>query len=99
MHETRIYDTCHNLGIIQIIPSESNFPWGIFAEGEINCAYQLRVEDYSFNDIRIWINENTTKMVYLYYSNWAPCKFAFTDPEDAATFALKFGDVIKRLVE
>ncbi len=95
--DRRIYTTNHTLGIIQIVPSESEFPWLIFTDGEINCAYSMKYDDRPFNDIRIWLNENATKTVYLEFSRWSRCKLGFTNPDDSIQFSMKFGDFIKRL--
>ncbi len=95
--DRRIYSTDHVVGIIKIVPSESEFPWSIFTDGKINCAYTFSIEDYPINDIRIWLDENATKTVFLYFSRWSPCKFAFTNPDDAIKFSMKFGDVLKRM--
>lgn len=95
--DRRIYLTDHTLGIIKIVPSESEFPWEMFIGGEINCAYGVRYKTDTFNDIRIWLDENASKTVFIHFSKWSFCKFAFTSPQDAIKFLIKFGDVIKKL--
>jgi len=85
------------LGIIKIIDDDDNFPWHIFADGEINCAYQLN-HDSPINDMRIWINQHLTETVYLKYNKWSRSSgIAFVNPEDAVKFAVKFGDVLKQI--
>lgn len=95
--DRRIYRTDHVLGIIQIVPSESEFPWDIFADGKVNCVFTINYKACSLNDIRIWVDKHATKTVFLCFCKWSPSKIAFTNPDEAVKFALKFGDIIERL--
>ncbi len=93
-----------DLGIIKIVHTAGDFPWPIFMDGEINCAFQFDLDHSSLahmrssmNDIRHWINENVKETVYLEYSHWSPCRLAFTSPKEALIFSIKFGNDIEKL--
>lgn len=86
------------LGTIKLVDPDTRFPWEFFIGGEINCAFQMP-DAKNMNNIRVWINNNVEEPVYIQRSRWGlhPCKIGFTMPEDAAKFALKFGDAIEKL--
>ena len=86
-----------DLGIIKLVDSDTKFPWEFFINGEINCAFQTATPKH-MNDIRIWINQNSEGTVYIerYRYGPRPVSIAFTNPEDAAKFVLKFGDLVKK---
>lgn len=86
-----------DLGVIKIVQAEGEFPWGIFVGGEINCAYGFDIKNCSINDMRVWVNEHAAGTVYLQYGKWTPCRFAFTNPDDAIQFSIKFGDILTRI--
>lgn len=86
-----------DLGVIKIVRSSSEFPWGIFTSGKINCAYSFNEADCPINDMRLWLNTNAVDRVYLQYTKWTLCRIAFTNLDDAIQFSIKFGDVLQKL--
>ena len=94
------FNTCtDDIGIIKVIQSASDFPWDLFAGGETNCGFIIDSKLCNLNDIRIWLDNNSSSMVYLTHSRWAPTKIGFTKPDEAIKFSLRFGDYISQLEE
>lgn len=88
-----------DLGVIKLIDPDTRFPWAFFSGGKINCAFVTVGPQSYMNDIRIWINVNAKEPVYIERSRYVhqTVTLGFTNPETAVEFAIKFGDMIKKL--
>ena len=100
MTDRKISVTEHvDLGMIKLVDPDTRFPWDFFSGGEINCAFETIAPQSRMNDIRIWINVNSKEPVYIERSRYVhqTVTLGFTCPKSAVEFAIKFGDIIKKL--